>query len=315
MANQQQQHRGQQQPAPAAVMEIAPIATSNEIAPLVPSTIEGAMSLAQWLAKSQFLPEKLKGKEADVFFLITSGMELGLPPLAALRGLYIVNGRVALEGKTKAALALARGAAEYIKRVEYTPQATTWETKRKGADRPVQMRFTLEEAKAAGLTAKEGPWRNYSQRMISWRALGWLVDDVYPDIVMGVATAEDFDSSDDGFRPIGDGVDLWVPPGTEQGGTTTIAPPGPAAKQAGASPLDPKKPPAPPPKTLITEEEVATHIAEMKRKNDEKSLKAYAAKEINDRCDGSIRDRLLSAYQEQLELIRVAAKDDEKQGG
>lgn len=195
-------------PAPLAMIDVGDddldeIATTSQVHALVPTSIKDAMMFCEWLAESSLLPKSVN-KVHDIFFIVCAGAELGLAPMAALRGLYSVNGRTALESKTKAALALEKGKALYFKRTEYTKDATTWETCRKGGT-PVQMRYTRQEAIDAYLApgkqtsggpevaGKEGPWRLYTQRMISWRSLGWLCDDVYPDVVMGVATAEDMD--------------------------------------------------------------------------------------------------------------------------
>lgn len=173
------------------VTALATVETSTAVTALIPTSIEGAMQLAKWLAAANFLPAIYQGKEANAFAMVLSGMELGLPPMAALRGLYPVNGKPSLESKTKAAICLNKGGAVYFKRTEYTPQATTWETKRRDTGEVSTMRYTFDQAKAAGLTTKAGPWSNYPQRMISHRALGWLCDDAYPDFMLGIGTAED----------------------------------------------------------------------------------------------------------------------------
>ncbi len=165
--------------------------TSTQALALVPTSLDGAMQLARWLSSAKFLPEALRGKEADIFTMVIAGLELGLPPMAALRGMYIVNGKPSLESKTKAALCLQKSAAVYFKRTEHTADATTWETKRRDTGEISTMRYTREQAKEAGLLTKAGPWSNYAQRMISHRALGWLCDDAYPDVMLGIGTAED----------------------------------------------------------------------------------------------------------------------------
>jgi len=192
-------------------IEISPIETTPKALALVPSSLDGAMQLSRWLAMSSFLPDRLRGKEGDIFAILLAGSELGLPPMATLRGIYIVNGKPALEAKTKAAICLERGAAKYFRKIEDTPTAVTWETMRQGDTDPRRSRFTIQEAKAAGLTEKDGPWRLYPQRMLGHRALGWLCDDVYPDIVLGVSTAEDFEPAEYAFTPIAGGVELGTP--------------------------------------------------------------------------------------------------------
>lgn len=207
-------------------IDIAPIDTTPKALALVPSTLDGAMQLARWLAMSSFMPDYLRGKEGDIFAILLAGTELGLPPMATLRGLYIVNGKPALEAKTKAAICLERGAALYFRKVEDTPKAVTWETMRKGDTEARRSRFTLDEAERAGLTSKSGPWKLYPQRMLGHRALGWLCDDTYPDIVLGVSTAEDFDPKDYTFSPIpgAGGIEVGTPRALDSVPAATSAP-------------------------------------------------------------------------------------------
>lgn len=344
----------QQKPEPAqttalAAPTTAAIGTSPEVHALVPTTLDGAMQFAEWLAKSSLLP-KAVNKVHDIFFIVCAGMELGLPPMAALRGLYTVHGRTALESKTKAALCIDKKKAIYFKRVEYTPQATTWETCRVGQE-PVQMRYTLAEARAAWLApdptasparpGKEGPWRDYTQRMISHRALGWICDDVYPDVVMGVATAEDFDPGDFTYKPVGGGS-------AEMSGRSSapevVSGPPAAAKQAGEQPApaaqqqefprdtsvqgdgrpagahEPKaatptpaakkpkgKPLTDEPEIVELEKKIGTFVSRPE-------LKKWAADNVNVRdMSEEVRARMANAYSNQCELIDDAAKAEKAQ--
>lgn len=332
MSNQQQQN----QSAPktdVVTTALVPVETSTNINALVPTTIDGAMQFARWLAQSSLLPKSIT-REHDIFFIITAGMEIGIPPMAALRSLYCVNGRTALESRAKMALCLSKGAAKYFRRVEYTPEATTWETLRHGQTEPVQMRYTRKEAIAAFLApgpnpdgkgppvaGKEGPWRLYTQRMISHRALGWLCDDVYPDIVLGVATAEDFDQSEFTFRPITPGIELSAsppqhlapvgpPPGVPTTAKLANEEP-PAAKPASeASPLEQKKAPSPPPKTPLENEDEIQSIIDTISRTDKLPDARRVSQDLlaNREMTDAVRARIVTAYENHCDLIRDASK-------
>lgn len=297
----------QQNPHPHSEQHaLVPVETSPNAAALVPSTIDGAYQLARWLGNANLLPPALKGREADIFTMILAGMELGLPPMSALRGMYIVNGKPALEAKTKAAICLQRGAALYITRVEYTSEATTWETLRKGSAEPVKSRYTRKEAKEAGLLDKDGPWRNYAQRMISHRALGWLCDDVYPDIVLGVATAEDFDDEQMSFKPIavvGPGVEVGSKPAAAPVIQTTTTPKAEATTPAESVP-DSRQ---------LTEDEIVDLIKAMDACKTVPQLRELAANRIAGVPEGPIRDRLAKAYENAKEFI-VEVERTERSG-
>jgi hypothetical protein len=335
MSNNNQQN--QSPPQAVQPQSLVPIDTSSQVNALVPQSLDGAMQFAEWLAKSSLLP-KAVNKVHDIFFILCAGMELGLPPMAALRGLYTVNGRTALESKTKMSLCLQKRAAQYFKRIEYTPEATTWETLRHGSTEPVRMRYTRQEAIDSGLApgrptgsradappmaGKEGPWRQYTQRMISHRALGWLCDDVYADVVMGVATAEDFDPREFTFVPVGAGVELGTP-NQLAAPEVTSAPPA-AAKNANAA--EPKteypkdtakqgdgsragsKKPEPEGPVLDNEDEIADFIERIGTFTSEPDLKEWVEKNIKTRkMTDAIRDKFATAYADQRDLIRDAAK-------
>lgn len=176
---------------------LALVPTSGTIAALVPTTLEGTYQLAQWLSAASFLPAHLRGKPDDTFAIMLAGYELGLPTMAALRGLYIVNGKPSLESRTKAALCITRGVAVYFKRTEYTATRCTWQMKRRDTGEIFESTYTIEEAKAAKLTDKAGPWQSYPKRMLSHRSLGWLCDDACPEVTLGIGTAEDRYDLDD----------------------------------------------------------------------------------------------------------------------
>jgi hypothetical protein len=48
------------------------------------------------------------------------------------------------------------------------------------------VRFTLEDAKRAGLVKPGSGWENYPENMCQWRAVGFCADVVAPDIVAGM---------------------------------------------------------------------------------------------------------------------------------
>jgi hypothetical protein len=64
-------------------------------------------------------------------------------------------------------------------------------TLRRGDDEPVRTEFTVKDAKKAGLWNKGGPWQEYPDRMLKWRAIGFNLSDNFPDILGGFPIAEE----------------------------------------------------------------------------------------------------------------------------
>jgi hypothetical protein len=135
------------------------------------------------------VPKDFKGKPANCLIAMQWGAELGLKPLQALQNLAIINGRPSLWGD--AVIALVRGSAlcEYVVEEDDGSRAVC-KVKRRGE--PEQTRtFSMNDAKAAGLAGKQGPWTQYPKRMRQMRARAFALRDVFPDVLRGLPVAEE----------------------------------------------------------------------------------------------------------------------------
>ena len=125
---------------------------------------------------------------AGAVTVIQAGLELGIPPVAALNTMVIINGRLAMEAK--ALLAVAQ------RRVGVTWRVTKEDDK--GCEilfsRPgwpdTSSTFTEEEAKAAGLLGKTN-WKLWAKDMYFARAAGRGVRRIAPDAVLGLYAKEE----------------------------------------------------------------------------------------------------------------------------
>jgi len=70
--------------------------------------------LSKTLAISNLLPVPLRGKPADVQVILLYGTELGLRPMQALQGIYVVEGRPSLAAQLWIAKARERGHQVYV---------------------------------------------------------------------------------------------------------------------------------------------------------------------------------------------------------
>jgi len=59
-------------------------------------------------------------------------------------------------------------------------------------------RFSVSDAKAANLWGKSGPWTNYPKRMLELRARAFALRNMFPDVLLGCAIAEELDGVDKG---------------------------------------------------------------------------------------------------------------------
>ena len=165
------------------------LTTKTNTFDLSPQTFEQALTFSNYLADSDLVPKDFKGKPANCLIAMQWGAEIGLKPLQALQNLAIINGRPALWGD--AVIALVRGSplCEYVVETDDGHTATC-KVKRRGE--PEQVRtFSMDDAKRANLTGKQGPWTQYAPRMRQMRARAFALRDVFPDVLRGLPVAEE----------------------------------------------------------------------------------------------------------------------------
>jgi hypothetical protein len=163
---------------------------------IIPRSIDEVRTLATMLSKSSLLPPDLRGKEADVAVSILAGQELGMPPMAAIRGVHVVKGKPVLSADAMVGVVLGRGIAKYFRCVEESPEVATYETHRNGDPEPQRMTWTMEDAKRAQLTGGDN-WKKYPRAMLKARCKAALARDVYPDVLAGCYTEDEAREFDD----------------------------------------------------------------------------------------------------------------------
>ncbi|WP_313250817.1 recombinase RecT [Stenotrophomonas sp.] len=156
---------------------------------LSPQTFEQALTFCNYLADSDLVPKDFKGKPANCLIAIQWGAELGLKPLQALQNLAIINGRPALWGDAVIALVRSSPLCESITESDDGKTATC-KVKRRGEEEEVRT-FSMDDARAAGLAGKQGPWTQYPKRMRQMRARAFALRDVFPDVLRGMPIAEE----------------------------------------------------------------------------------------------------------------------------
>jgi hypothetical protein len=157
-----------------------------------PRSIADARSLAEAISRSGLAPQAARSPEA-VMVILAQGAELGLPPMAALRQIHVVNGRAVLSADLMRALVLRMGGR--IRCVESTPDRATFAGAR-GEEPEQSITWTMSMAQRAGLTGK-GPWQQYPAAMLRARASAELCRLVWPDVVGGLYTPDEMGDARD----------------------------------------------------------------------------------------------------------------------
>ena len=160
---------------------------------IIPKSMGDLMQFAEIAAKSKIAPAGMDTPE-KIFVCCVFGAENGLSPMQAMRSIIVVNNMPSWRGDAALALALRSGQMlSYDSGFEGEGEnrAAFFESMRSGWKAPKRTLFTAADAKRAGLWGKAGPWTQYPQRMMRYRALGFHLRDNYPDVLMGITITEE----------------------------------------------------------------------------------------------------------------------------
>jgi hypothetical protein len=158
------------------------------------ASFDDAFRFAKMVSASEFAPKDFRGKPESCMLAIQAGSEVGLSPMQSLQSIAVINGRPTIWGDAAMALVQSSPVCEYIK--EYTEGegdalVAVCEAKRKGYPAPTTVRFSVADAKKAGLWGKSGPWQQYPSRMLTLRARGFALRNAFADALRGLITAEE----------------------------------------------------------------------------------------------------------------------------
>lgn len=155
------------------------------------TTVEQALVFAKAVVASGLAPKSFQTPEA-VLIAVQMGAEIGLPPMAALQNIAVINGKPGVYGDAGKALLRARGFdIEEMDTDEIQKKGFAKCTITHPRQKPVTRTFSLADAKTAGLTGKQGPWSQYPHRQLAWRAFWFAARDAAPDVLKGVGGAEE----------------------------------------------------------------------------------------------------------------------------
>jgi len=154
-------------------------------------TLDDVERLAQLATKSGLIAHKRP--EAAAVVLLT-GRELGLAPMAALRGIYEVSGRPVLSADMMVAVVRRSGLCASWRVTESTPERCTITTLRQGEQHPETCSWTMEDARRAGCGGQT--WSKFPRQMLAHRCAAELARRVYPDVLLGLYTPDELGSDD-----------------------------------------------------------------------------------------------------------------------
>ncbi len=160
---------------------------------LMPRNFEGLYRISEIMSASGLMPKGID-TPAAVFVAVQMGLEVGLSPMQAVQNIAVINGRPSMWGDAVLALIRSSGVLEDFDEYLENDNGSTvavCTAKRKGQSKPITRRFSMADAKQAGLTGKTGPWSQYPKRMLQMRARSWALRDGFGDVLKGLRVAEE----------------------------------------------------------------------------------------------------------------------------
>jgi hypothetical protein len=189
---------------------------------------ENLQRFALCISESGLAPKGVQ-TPAAICVAIQMGAELGLPPMAALQNIAVINGRPTVWGDAQLGIVRSSGLlAEFSEWYEFNGQrlprnpvkidrglVAVCRVKRQCGE-PSEYGFSVDDAMQAGLWGKDGPWKQYPARMLRYRARAFNLRDQFGDVLRGLYSAEELQ----------DGIDA-LPVATQAAPPVTITTPSP----------------------------------------------------------------------------------------
>ena len=171
--------------------------TTAEVVRFQPrDSMPAKLQYAKALADSGLLPAAFRKQPANVLYAVEYGDMLGLPAMAAITGIHVIEGKPTASAGLISALVRRAG---HKLRVTGDAKGATCQIVR--ADDPgytFEVTFTFDDAKAAGLTGKD-VWKKYAASMLKARAITQCARDACEEALYGLHyTPEELGADVDG---------------------------------------------------------------------------------------------------------------------
>jgi len=171
------------------------VKAGGNVGALIPQDFDQAYRLSRAIAASGMAPKGMNSPE-QVLVAIMYGAELDMAPMQALQSVAVINGRPTLWGDGLLALVLRQGV-DVNERMEGEgdERVCICSATRPDTGKTGEQRFSVNDAKKAGLWTKDGPWKTYPERMLKMRARAWCLRDLCADMLRGVQVREEIEDT------------------------------------------------------------------------------------------------------------------------
>lgn len=137
--------------------------------------------LADALARADgFVPRHLVGKAPAIAAVILTGIELGIGPMEAMRGIHVVEGKPTMSAEMM--LARARKAGVRTRWAETSDRVARLAVMVPGDSEWQVLSFSLDDAQRAGVAGKDN-WRKYPAAMLRARCTSAVLRAFCPEVL------------------------------------------------------------------------------------------------------------------------------------
>jgi hypothetical protein len=154
------------------------------------STWKTMLEMAGTLVESGMLPQTIK-TPAAALAIMQKGRELGIPPMYALSNIGIINGKPVVGAEVLQAMIYRDHGDHALLIEESNGERCSIIYRRRNWTAARRLDWTIEEATAAGLTTKGGPWKQYPAAMLRARCLSAVARAAFADSIGGMYTHEE----------------------------------------------------------------------------------------------------------------------------
>lgn len=161
---------------------------------LVPTSMEGALRLAEMMARWKTGPSHLINSPGDCLMVVEMAMRFGMSPFAVAQCTSVIQGKIMLEGKLVSAAVHSSGLLS--KRLDYDftgegdKMAVTVRGTLRGEDKPRELTVALKDAKTSNQMWTKQP----QQQLVYFSTRAWARRHV-PEVMLGVYSPEEFEAT------------------------------------------------------------------------------------------------------------------------
>ena len=173
-------------------------------APAIQHPLDAKLRYARFLATSGLLPAAFRQEPGNILYAVEYGEMLGLPPMAAITGIHVIEGKPSISAGLISAL--VRRAGHKLRVIGDDHQAQAQLIRSDDPGFTYKATWTIERAKQADLLNKTN-WKRYPDAMLKARAISEVARDACQEVLLGMQyTADELgDMLDDGGEVIDDG--------------------------------------------------------------------------------------------------------------